>query len=288
MTYYSLPTGKLHKKTETKDLAKIPTSYDKRSYETLADPFDKSFDTLFQRDIISKAPGDDVKNYLLATSDFGKGMQDDINMYITRDRLNNASFRQKLDPIPKNILRRQNLLELAFKDISTFDAQNPIIRNLLRAIDVGKNDITSKLLKNLKDIELESRLEALKQRNNGDGNNIFPPPPLPTNFPPPPPPSSFQPPPLPTYLPPPQPLSFFSLPSPPRLSPQLPPSLNFNLPTKNNQPTIGRATKFYEIEAVKSDQELTRELPKNDIKHDIDELMRSIPSPPRLELLMKF
>ena len=57
MTYYSLPTGKLHKKTETKELAKILTSYDKRSYQTLADPFDKSFDTLFQRDIISKAPG---------------------------------------------------------------------------------------------------------------------------------------------------------------------------------------------------------------------------------------
>ena len=64
MAYYSLPTGKLHKKTETKKLAKIPAVYEKRFYETLADSFDKPFDTLFQRDIISKAPSDDVKNYL--------------------------------------------------------------------------------------------------------------------------------------------------------------------------------------------------------------------------------
>ena len=74
-------------------------------------------------------------------------MQDEINMYATRDRLNNASFRQKLDPVAKNIFRRQNALELVFKDISSFDGQNPIIGSLLREIDVGKKDINSKFLK---------------------------------------------------------------------------------------------------------------------------------------------
>ena len=59
-------------------------------------------------------------------SDFAKGMQTDINNYATRDRTNNASFSQKLDPIKKNILRRQNPLELVFEDISTFSAENPI------------------------------------------------------------------------------------------------------------------------------------------------------------------
>ena len=64
------------------------------------------------------------------------------------------------------------------------------------------------------------------------------------------------------------------------MSPPPPPSLSFDLPTNNQQPKIGRATKFGEIEAVKSEQELT----KNDIKHEIYELMRNIPFPPRLEL----
>ena len=59
-------------------------------------------------------------------SDFAKGMQTDINNYATRDRTNNASFSQKLDPMKKNILRRQNPLELVFEDISTFSAENLI------------------------------------------------------------------------------------------------------------------------------------------------------------------
>ena len=133
-----MPTGTLHEQKETKRLTKIPASYENRFYKTLDDPFDKSFDTLFQRNSIKNAPSEDVKNYLLATSDYGKRMQKDINMYITRDKLNNASFRQKLDPIAQNIFRRQNPLELVFKDISTFNAENPIIGSFLIEIDLGK------------------------------------------------------------------------------------------------------------------------------------------------------
>ena len=92
-------------------------------------------------------------------------MQDDINIYVTRDKLNNASFRQKLDPIAKNIFRRQNTLEFVFKDISTFDAQNPIIGTLLKEVDLRKKDTTSSLIKkapNVKDVEIKSRFEVLK------------------------------------------------------------------------------------------------------------------------------
>ena len=81
---------------------------------------------------------DDVQKYLEVTSDFFKGMHDDVNHYVTRDRINNASFRQKLDPMAKNVLKRQDPLELVFQDISTFDAQNAIVGSLLRELDVGK------------------------------------------------------------------------------------------------------------------------------------------------------
>lgn len=66
-------------------------------------------------------PSRDIQKYLLATSDFSKGMQNDINHYLTRNRLNNASFRQKLDPLAKNIFRCQNPFKLVFEDILTFD-----------------------------------------------------------------------------------------------------------------------------------------------------------------------
>ena len=81
---------------------------------------------------------DDVQKYLVVTCDFSKGMHDDVNHYVTRDRINNVSFKQKLDPIAKNILRRQDPLEVVFQDISTFDAQNAIVGSLLRELDVGK------------------------------------------------------------------------------------------------------------------------------------------------------
>ena len=92
-------------------------------------------------------------------------MQDDINMYVLCDRLNNPSFRQKLDPIAKNVFRRQKPLELVFKDISTFDAQNPIIGSLLKELDIGKKRYHkhfNKKAPNPVDIEVQSRLDALK------------------------------------------------------------------------------------------------------------------------------
>ena len=65
---------------------------------------------------------EDVQKYLLVTRDFSKGIQNDINFCVTRDR-NNASFRRKLNPIAKNIIRKQNPIELVFEDVSTFDAK---------------------------------------------------------------------------------------------------------------------------------------------------------------------
>ena len=65
-------------------------------------------------------------------------MQTDINHYVTRNKIKNASFRQKLHPISTNIVRREHLLELVFEDISTFDAENAIVGSLLKELDVGK------------------------------------------------------------------------------------------------------------------------------------------------------
>ena len=63
-------------------------------------------------------------------------MQTDISNYVTRDGINNTSFRQKLDPIKRDILRRQ--IHSNFVFISTFDAENPIVEYLLSDLDSGK------------------------------------------------------------------------------------------------------------------------------------------------------
>ena len=100
-------------KNQNKKVGNFPVGYVEKKF------------VLWQK-IYAEISSEDVQNYLLATSDFAKGKQDGINLYVTRDRLNNASFRQKLESIAKNIYRRQNPLELVFKDIVTFDAQNLI------------------------------------------------------------------------------------------------------------------------------------------------------------------
>ena len=123
----------------------------------------------------------------MATSDFAKSIQTDINHYVTKDRINNTSFRQKLDPISKNILRGQNPLELVFEDISTFDSENPMVGSLLRETNIKKKQSDSDFIKSLpshpgKEFEIKKRLDKLRgintsflnNNNNNNNNNSNP------------------------------------------------------------------------------------------------------------------
>ena len=178
----------------------FPAGYVGSFCRNLADNVDKFIGSDFYSRVTndSDIPDDDVQKYILATSDFAKSIETDINHYVTGDRINDASFRQKLDSISKNILRRQNPLELAFEDVSTFDAENPIVRSLLREIDLQKKQTDSNFTKSLpsqpgKEFEIQKRLDRLRDlkrynnkndnynnNNNNNNNNsgdLFPPPP---------------------------------------------------------------------------------------------------------------
>ena len=137
--FYLLPTNKLYKKEDTKQLKNFLAGYVGRFYRNLANNIGSSSDFFSRITEDLDIPKEDVQKYILATSDFAKSIQTDINHYVTRDRINNASSTQRLDPISKNTLRRQNPLELVFEDISTFDAENPIVGSLLREIDIKKS-----------------------------------------------------------------------------------------------------------------------------------------------------
>ena len=144
-----MPRNILYKKENTKRLKNFPAGYVGSFYRNLADNVDNFTGSDFYSRITADAdiPREDVQKYILATSDFAKSIQTDINHYVTRDRINDESSRQKLDPISKNILRRQNPLELVFEDISTFDAENPIVGSLLREIDTKKKQSDSDFVK---------------------------------------------------------------------------------------------------------------------------------------------
>ena len=92
MGFYLLPTEKLHKKTKRAD-GKIFVRV-MLCYRNLADNVGNFIGSDFYGRIAndSNMPSEDVQKYILATSDFAKGIQTDINHYVTRDRINNASF----------------------------------------------------------------------------------------------------------------------------------------------------------------------------------------------------
>ena len=101
--FYLLPKNKLYKKENTR--RHFAAGYAGNFYRNLADNIDNFTDSDFYSRTVADAdlPREDVQKYILATSDFAKIIQTDINHYMTRDRINNASFRQKLDPTSKNI-----------------------------------------------------------------------------------------------------------------------------------------------------------------------------------------
>ena len=183
--FYFLTTAKLYKKTETKRLKNFPAGYVGSFYKKLADNVDNFLVSDFYGRINNDADihSEDVQKYILATSDFAKGIQTDIEHYVSRDCINNVRFRQKLDLISKNILRRQNPLELVFQDVSTFDAENPIVGSLFRELDLKKKGSDSDFIKNLpcqpgKNFEIKKRLDRLRGvtrfPKESSNNNKFP------------------------------------------------------------------------------------------------------------------
>ena len=167
--FHLLPRNKLYKKEKTNRLKNFPAGYMGSFYGNLADNVDNFVGSdLYSRIATdSDIPTEDVQKCILATSDFAKCIQTDINHYVTRDRINDASFRQKLDPIRKNISKRQNPLELVFEDISTFDAENSIVGSLLREIDLNKQQTDSDFIEFLpshpgKEFEIQKRLDKLR------------------------------------------------------------------------------------------------------------------------------
>ena len=140
MSYYSLPCIKLHEKDEMKKLNNLTSNYSRLFYRDRANDVDVDLpSTVANKMLVEGQPlTDDIKNFLLGTSDYARGIQSDINLYVTRGRHNQTSFRHKLDPIEKSVWRTENPLALLFKDVANFDRQNLVTGSLLREIDLEK------------------------------------------------------------------------------------------------------------------------------------------------------
>ena len=294
--FYLLFTNKLHNKEKTFELKNFPAGYVGSFYRNLSDNVDNFLGSDFYSRITADADirKEDVQKYILTTSDFAKSMQTDINHYVTRDRINDASFRQKLDPISKNILRRQNPLELVFEDISTFDAENPIVGSLLREIELKKKQTDSDFIKSIpshpgKEFEIKKRLDKLRGLNENDNiynnkNNNF-------NFG-----SGGEPPSLPNIedfldggTRPPQ----HSPPPPPSINGNLfntsnafipPPTDDFNINNRKAPPTIWKNDVGNNLLGLQAMMKGPRENEKTETQKDIDDFLYKLPEKKMSEL----
>ena len=81
--FFLLPTNKLYKKENTRRLKNFSAGYMGSFCRNLADNIDTSSDFYSQIAADADIPREDVQKYILATSDFAKSIQTDINHYVT-------------------------------------------------------------------------------------------------------------------------------------------------------------------------------------------------------------
>ena len=122
---------------------------------------DNGHDPKFQNDAIdifnSRA---DLRKFLLATSDSGKNIQENINSVVTDGRFNNVALRHLF------LLKTS----VTFKGANKFDTQNSVGGNLLSQVSASTlTDVqVKKLLDEAEDAKIKGRLDVLR---NFDGNN---------------------------------------------------------------------------------------------------------------------
>ena len=94
MCYYSLPRVKLHKKDEIKKLSNLTSNYSRLFYKDRTNDVDEDLPPTVANKILAEGQplADDMKNFLLGTSDYARGIQSDIDLYVTRGRHNQTSF----------------------------------------------------------------------------------------------------------------------------------------------------------------------------------------------------
>ena len=110
---------------------------------------------------------EDLKKWLLATSDYGQEIQDDLNAIVGYDeKFNNAIVRHVLDLKNEAVLRNPNPLNVTFQDVKKFDVVNPVIGKLATQVKASKltdYKLTKKLLGQGETEKLEYRFELFKE-----------------------------------------------------------------------------------------------------------------------------
>ena len=118
---------------------------------------------------------ENLQKYILATSDFGHELQENINQITGGDeKFNNAIVRRALDLKNEDLFRNPQPITLLFNNVEKFHQQNLIIGKLATQINAKKLSEKEQIknqLGELKDRELADRLYRLKYRKNDNDDD---------------------------------------------------------------------------------------------------------------------
>ena len=110
---------------------------------------------------------DDFKKWLLATSDYGDEIQEDLNAIVGYDeKFNNAIVRHPLDLKNEAIFLNPNPLNITFRDDNKFDLVNPVIGKLatqVKASTLTDYELTKNNLGQGETDKLQDRFDLVKE-----------------------------------------------------------------------------------------------------------------------------
>ena len=113
-----------------------------------------------------------MKKWLLATSDYGNEIEEDLNGIVRfNEKFNNAIVRHSLDLKGEAIFCNPNPIDVTFHDLKKFYLVNPVIGKLATQVKASKltdYQLTKKLLEQGEVDKLQLRLDALKHGINKD------------------------------------------------------------------------------------------------------------------------
>ena len=113
---------------------------------------------------------EDFKKWILATSNSGDEIQEDLNVVVGYDeKFNNAIVRHPLDLKNETIIRNPNPLNVTFQDVKKFDLVNQVIGKLATQVKASKltgYGLTKRILGEGETDKLQNRFDLFKEGLN--------------------------------------------------------------------------------------------------------------------------
>ena len=174
MSHIQLPYGYVNKEKQIQ--FNLPNNYDESFYIDKV-PYLTNENPAVQNKLINLIKNrDSLKKWLLATSDYGAEIEQNLTAVVGPDeKFNNSIVRHALDLKDEPIFRNPNALNVTFYDMKKFDQVNPIIGKLaaqVRASKLTEKELNQKMLDNFEADQIQARLDRLKYGpNNDDGDD---------------------------------------------------------------------------------------------------------------------